>query len=292
MKGTRLALPSRGRYGEYYVDIKRPTVGDLVDYLQAGDSSFTAKINFVSELAGFDFSDYPEGDLEHVFVSIRSLVNTSTVAGSIVCGCTEPVYYFLELSKCQVDMLPDDFEPNYEFTFPVSGVKRKLNLLTVKKKLLMEDYLRFYQYSDYPLLHTDLGDNLEEFAKYACMLDESDSLEGIDKNITFLRNLDWTDFEKIVLYAVMFPCGPVVAAKAKCSKCEKNYNIRIRTDASFFGLTLEGLLGRHRFLARTAHIGFNDFLSYTMPVLNKVATAEIEREQKVIEIKKKNNRRR
>jgi hypothetical protein len=183
----------------------------------------------------------------------------------------------LDLGKCKVSQLPSDFQRDFEIEFPISKVKKTINLVTVEKEELVEDYVRFYTTSSVPLANSDLGENLEEFARYACMFSDSVGVADVDKNVSLLREFDWTDFEILLMYDISFECGPEVVTEVACDKCDQLHRIRIKTDSSFFGLSLEGLLNRHRFLAKASNIGFSDFLKYTVPVMQTVTEGEVQR---------------
>lgn len=280
MHGIRIQLPSRGHYGMSSINMRRPKLSDLIEYFQSGNNSIVSKNALIQSLCEEDISKLPVGDREFLFTNIRSLVNSNTLSGTVPCtteGCGDSVVYILDLSSCKVSQLPEDFISNYALKFPICGITKVVNVLTVEKESLLEDYIRFYESSDVPLQHSDLGDNLYDFAKYACMLGDSVSIGSVDKNIGFLRDLDWSDFEKLMLYDVLFECGPEVVAEAQCSSCKQRYRVRIKTDSSFFGLSLEGLISRHRFLAKASNIGFTDFLNYTVPLLNTVTEGEVQR---------------
>jgi hypothetical protein len=278
--GIKLGLPSRGAYGKAFVNIRRPKLEDLVDYFQAGDNSVVAKNQFVNGICDTDLSKYPTGDREYVFVNLRSLVNTNIITGTVLCekqGCGSEVVYMLDLKDCKVNQLPEDFIVDYELKFPSKGVSKKINLLTQEKEEILENYIRFYSAANIELANSDLGENLHEFARYACMFSDSTDISMVDYNVTFLRELDWSEFEVLMMYDVAFECGPEVFVHAKCDNCKQNYKIKIKTDNSFFGLSLEGLINRHRFLARASNIGFQDFLKYTMPMLENITVGEVTR---------------
>lgn len=280
MYGIKIQLPSRGKYGKTSVNIRRPKVDDLMDFFQSGNNSVIAKNQLIKQLCDTDIGKYPTGDREFIFVNIRSLVNSNTIAGAIPCTnerCGQTVAYMVDLSKCRVNQLPDDFQKDYEFTFPNSGEKKVFNLLTVEREELLEDYIRLYESADLKLANSDLGENLHEFARYACMLGDSNNVADVDRNVTFLRELPWGDFEKLMLYDIAFDCGPDISAETMCDDCKKKYRIRIKTDSSFFGISLEGLISRHRFLAKASNIGFSDFLKYTVPVMHTVTEGEVQR---------------
>jgi hypothetical protein len=282
MHGIKIQLPSRGHYGPPAIQIRRPKLGDLIDYFQAGDNSVVSKNSLIQGLCseGVELGKLTTGDREFIFTNIRSLVNSNVITGTAGCttpGCGETIPYVLDLSKCKVDQLPADFRKDYELTFPISGKKKVINILTVEREELLEDFVRFYESTDVPLQHSDLGPNLYEFARYGCMLHDSDSVAKLDENIAFLRELHWDDFELLLLYDISFETGPRVVAETQCDACKQKYRIRIKTDNSFFGLSLEGLINRHRFLAKASNIGFDDFLKYTVPLMHTVTEGEVER---------------
>jgi hypothetical protein len=278
--GIKLPLPSRGRYGKTFVNIRRPRMEDLVDYFQSGNNSVVAKNQFISLVCDTDLSGYPVGDREYIFVNLRSLINSNVITGTIPCerqGCGSTVAYVMDLKECKVHQLPDDFQVDYEMDFQSAGVKKAINLLTVEREELLENYIGFYEAADIPLAHSDLGENLYEFARYACMFKDSVDIAKVDENVQFLRDLDWSEFEWIMLYDIVFECGPDIVNDTVCDSCKKQYRIRVKTDNSFFGISLEGLINRHRFLAKASNIGFSDFLKYTMPLLETVTVGEVTR---------------
>ena len=280
MYGISISLPSRGKYGKSSVEIRRPKLYDILDYLQAGDNGVASKNALIRDLCDTDLSKYPEGDREYIFVTLRTLIRDAVITGTFPCeqkGCNDIVVYSLNLQNCKVNQLPDDFISGYELEFPICGVKKKLNLVTVEKGALLEEYTRFYETADNGLLHTDLGENLHELARYACMFEDTKSLQDIDANITLMRNdFDWTDFEILMAYDLAFQCGPEVVSDTKCDNCKTKYKVNIKTDSSFFGLSIEGLVRKHKFLAKMANIGFKDFMEYTVPVMNTVVEDEIQ----------------
>jgi len=280
MYGIKIPLPSRGHYGKSFVNVRRPKLGDLMDYFQNGNMSVTSKNSLIKAVCDTDLSGYPVGDREFVFVNLRSTVSSNLITGSVPCtreDCGATVVYLLDLSKCKVGQLPADFQKDFELEFPISKQKKVINIVTVEKEELLEDYIRFYEAADIRLANSDLGENLHEFARYACMFNDSLTVADVDKNVSFLRGLDWTDFEVLLMYDVSFTCGPDVVTEAKCDECGQVHRIRIKTDSSFFGLSFEGLLNRHRFLAKASNIGFSDFLKYTVPVMHTVTEGEVQR---------------
>lgn len=278
MYNIKIQLPSRGKYGSNNVNLRRPKLYDIMDYLQTGDNSIMSKNALIKELCDTDLSNYPVGDREFVFVTLRSLIRDSLVTGTFACegkDCKDIVAYVLNLKDCKVNQLPEDFIPNYELEFPIGKIKKKLNVLLVKKEELLEEYVRYYETSDEKLLHSDLGDNLYEIARYACLFEDTIDIQSLDSNITFLRELDWVDFEILMAYDIAFPCGPEVSAKAECNTCKMKYRVQVKTDSSFFGLSIENLVRKHTFLAKMSGIGFKDFVEYTVPVMNAVVETEI-----------------
>lgn len=281
MGNIKIQLPSRGHYGNTSILIRNPKLEDIMEYLQAGNNSVVAKNALISSLCDdIDIRSLPVGDREYIFTSIRSMVNSNVITGTTTCmneGCGETIPYMLDLGSCKVNHLPYDFKKDYELVFSISNKKKVVNLLTVGREELLEDYIHFYEAADVPLQHSDLGPNLYEFARYGCMLGDSENVAKLDENIEFLRNLPWSDFELLLLYDISFDIGPRVVADAQCSHCKQQYRIKIKTDSSFFGLSLEGFIHRHRFLAKASNIGFADFLKYTVPVMNTVTEGEIQR---------------
>ena len=279
MYGIKLQLPSNGAYGVNTVGVKRLNVKDLLDYFQS-DNSIFAKNELIKNICDTDLTDYPVGDREFVFSQLRSLINSNVINGTFSCEneeCNSVVVYIVDLGQVKVNILPSDFRKDYEYKFPICGETKKLNVLTVRSEKLMLDYLSMYEVSETELPHSDLGANLSEFARYACMLGNPKDKVDVDENITFLRELDWADFEQLLMYDVSFECGPEITANAVCDNCKEKYKVRIKTDNTFFGLTLEGLISKHRFLAKAANIGFQDFMDYSVPILDNVVTSELNR---------------
>jgi hypothetical protein len=117
MYNIKISLPSRGKYGATYVKIRRPKLMDILDYLQSGDSSVISKNMFVEKLCDTNIKSYPIGDREFIFANIRSLVGDSILSGTFPCekeGCKDTIVYILDLKKCKVNQLPEDFISNYE----------------------------------------------------------------------------------------------------------------------------------------------------------------------------------
>jgi len=281
MYNIKISLPSRGKYGATYVKIRRPKLMDILDYLQSGDNSVISKNVFVEKLCDTNIKSYPIGDREFIFANIRSLVGDSILSGTFPCekeGCKDTIVYILDLKKCKVNQLPEDFISNYEVEFPFSKEKKILNLLTVEKEELLESYISYYETAETELIHSSIGDNLYELARYACMFSDSVTIKDIDDNITFLtEKLTWDDFLQVMMaYDIGFQCGPELVVTSKCDTCGALYNIQIKTDSSFFGLSIEGLIRKHKFLAK-ANIGFKDFLEYSVPLMNKAVEDEVER---------------
>jgi hypothetical protein len=272
-------LPSRGKYGLLSVMLSRPVLQSVVDYLQS-DNSLDSKLVFVQSNVQENIDNLPYGDIEFLFANLRGLINSTTITGVLPCtkkDCGSEVVYVLDLTTCRVNQLPDDFVADYKHKLPVSGDTLNMNVFRVRDVKLVDSYITYYDTADGELPNVDLGDNLYEFARYACMTRNVESVEELDKQVSYLRSLDWTDFESILLYDVMFECGPVLRVDTKCDKCGQKYGISVKTDSTFFGLSLEGLINRHRFLARTVGVTFSDFCKYTVPVMDAVSIGETER---------------
>lgn len=278
--GIKLQLPSRGKYGKSFVNVCRPKAGDLLEYLQA-DNSITAKNMFVQGLCDTDLSKYPIGDREFIFANLRAMVNSTTITGVLPCtndNCGCSVIYGLDLRTVKVNQLPQDFEADFEVTLPYSKETRVFNMLTLEKEELVDNYLLYCNSAEGEMVNMDLGDNLPEFAKYATMTTQVQTVQELDVEITKLRELDWSDLECMIMYDVMFECGPVIRTSAVC-ECGQHYNIKVKTDSTFFGLSLEGLINKHRFLSRNSGVSFKDFCDYTIPMMDNVTEGEVLRIQ-------------
>jgi len=98
----------------------------------------------------------------------------------------------------------------------------------------------------------------------------------LEKNIEFLLDLDFTDFETLELYDIVFPCGPEMSVRVQCEKCKAHYRLVLKTDSAFFGLSWESLMRKHQFLSRHSSNSFDDYLKFTIQDLSNAY--EIEKE--------------
>jgi len=105
---------------------------------------------------------------------------------------------------------------------------------------------------------------------------DSTDFDSIEENIDFLLDLDFTDYEALELYDIVFQCGPEIMAKATCSECEKEYRVALKTDSSFFGLSWETLMRKHQFLSRHSSNSFDDYLKFTIQDLDNAYQIEKE----------------
>ena len=62
--------------------------------------------------------------------------------------------------------------------------------------------------------------------------------------------------------------------------CERLWKVKFHIDSDFLGISLSSLMTKHRFLAKAANIGFQDFLNYTVRELNDIVDEEIQVKRK------------
>lgn len=269
--------------------IKNPTINDLWHYLSQIGQDSAAKINLVQSVCQTDLSDYPEGDSEHIFISLRGMVKDYIVSGQFQCTdqkCDDTILYRLDIKKLDSQTLPNDFERDYSFIFPISKQKKNLNLITVNKRVLIEEYLDMHRSADREMRFSDIykdsesGIGLDELVRFACMFSDSVDFTSIEENIAFILKLDFSDFEVLMLYDVMFNCGPKLYTRCECMECKKQYNVKIDTNSAFFGLSLDSLLRKHKFLAKTSNISFADFKEYTPKEMENVTAIELSNKKK------------
>jgi len=167
---ARIQLPSKGKYGVSHVKVKRPTIGDLRDYLSFKGSSVLIKNELVKKLCDTDLSEHPVGDREFVFVNVRGMVSAPVIADSFTCKhCEAGVDYRLDTRKVPVAELPVSFVKDYELEFPVCKTKKIVNILTVEKEQLLQDFMQVYEEAgeESSLQHIELGKDLYTFAEKA-----------------------------------------------------------------------------------------------------------------------------
>lgn len=285
MNTNRVALTSRGKYGKTHVGLRIPKIEDLWDYLSYTGDGSTAKFQLVQKCCDVDLSQYPEGDVEHLFLTMRGMVKDYVIIGQFDCTkeeCQDTVLYREDLRKLQSTVLPNDFERDFELVFPVCKKEKIINLITVEKRNLIEEYLDMYKTArdgelKFESIYKDetSGIGLDELVKYACMFQDSEDFDSIEKNIEFILGLDFTDFETLMLYDSMFSCGPQLHIACACDSCGKKYNVKIDTNSAFFGLDLNSLLRKHKFLAKASSITFADFKQYTVKEMENVAAMEL-----------------
>lgn len=272
----KVQLPSRGKFGNSHIGLKSLTV-DLVRQYLAYEGRHTIAINnLLKEVCDTDLSDYPIGDRDYVFIQLRQMINPTPIEGSWKCQYHKEPFlnsFRKEIKDIKIIQLPDDFQSPSEFTLPISKDKIKMTLLAVAGEEKVEEYLELHKTADSDMMHADLKDDLSTFAMYAVMIVNNKSIE---ENISYLRSLDFTDFEMIMLYELSFKCGPDLSVDTKCKDCKKPWRIKISIDTGFLGISLRSLLIKHRFLAKTSNIGFNDFLNYTINEVDTVVKKEIE----------------
>ena len=287
----KLQLPSRGRYGKAFVKVRQPVLEDLWAYLSYSGSSVSAKNEFVKSLCDTDLSEYPTGDRDYVFISIRNMVTEPVISGNLTCTdamCGAEVPYWYDVRKAKVSQLPNDFERDFTMQFPGVAVEKSMNVLTVQAEELLEEYVGLYETADSKdLPNSDLGEDLYTFGKYACLFGDSTDPDKVDENVSLLRKFTMDDMKLLLFYDVTFKCEVDLTVEAKCEACGKQYRIKLREDSSFFGLSLGSLLKKHSFLARSTNIGFQDFLKYSIQDMKAVAEQETDRIQQKAQRKKK-----
>lgn len=279
-----IQLPSRGRVGESHAKVASPKVEHVREFLTFKGRFKTAINNIVSSLVDIDINKYPPGDRDFLFLNIRNLINEQPISVGYECSCGEGNVATKEVSELEIDQLPDDFEPilNIPLSKDYDGVETlKIRIFTVEMEELLDEYIDLRDSKDGDPAHKDLDEkDIQLFANYALMIDNGNS---IDENIDFIRKLDFADFEKIMVYDLAFSCGPKLFLTTSCKTCRKLWKIKFHIDSGFLGISLEGLMKKHRFLAKTSDIGFSDFLKYTTQELDKMVTQEVDTKRKARE---------
>lgn len=271
----KIQLTSRGHYGKSHVRMRQPKIRDIRTYLSMPGSSVSAKNAFIESIVeDDDISWMTVADREWLFITARVMIKSDIISDSFKCStkdCDDSVLVLLDLNKVKVDELPDDFQKDFEFTFPVSKEKKVINVLTVAQEELLGEYVSMYQSGGEKMRHAAFGDTLPDVARYACMFKDSVDFKSLDENVAFLDNLDWDDFESLMLYDLLFDCTPEVVTEAKCDTCGKKYKVKFDSDKLLSGTNINSFLRQHRFLARTSNIDFNSFLEYTYEEMKAVS---------------------
>lgn len=278
---AKIQLPSNGKYGVTHVMLKRPTIGDLREYLSFKGSSVLIKNQLIERLCNVDLSGYPVGDREYVFVTIRGMVSAPIITDVFTCnkeGCEGEVDYKIDIREVKIHELPSSFIKDYKLVFPVCKKEKIVNIMTVEKESLLHDYIQVYEDAGVggSFQHIGLGEDLMTFAEKACMFGDTMDFDSMEKNITFLLDLDFTDFEVLELYDIVYQCGPEILAKAACPVCKKEYRIALKTDSAFFGLSWESMMRKHQFLSRHSSNSFDDYLKFTIQDLDNAYQIEKE----------------
>lgn len=267
-------LPSRGKFGYTHGSLKSPTIDSIRSFLGLSGSLEKALSAFVQDNNEFSIANLPIGDRDTLFLSLRSIINPNPIDGAYLCSfCNKSVPFVINYEDINVVQLPDDFESPSTIILPVSKETIKLTLVTVEKQNQIENYLELAETSEGEFPDKDLGEDLSLFVQYAVMIENDKSIE---KNIEFIRKLDIADFEVFLLYDASFSIGPDISKVCTCSKCKKETKVGVALDQEFLGINLKSLLLKHRFLAKSMNIGFQDFLKYTNTEANFIVEKELE----------------
>lgn len=281
--GQLVQLPSRGKCGDSHVSIgpiKLETIRGVLTY--EGDHKLAIN-KLIEEVTGQSIAHLPVGDRDYLYVTIRKILNDAPLSGTVECDCGKTLPYVLEFANIQVTQIKDDLTIPAEFKLPVSKELVKMYLFTVAMEIERVKYLELHQTADSPMKHRELGEDLPLFVKFALMLapvmDPAVVCNWpliIEEKITWLRNLDFKDFQAIMLFDLLFEIGPDVSTLVKCT-CGLVLRVKIPLDTTFLGISLNNLLIKHRFLAKsTRSIGYKDFLEYTVKEMEAVVNKEIE----------------
>lgn len=276
----KVQLPSRGKYGHSHVRLSNPSVDHIRSFLAFKGKSVLAINSFVRAICEEPIDELPVGDRDYIFLNIRNMVNNQPYSGAFdctSCGHKDNNFSFSP-SVIEVKQLPDDFEKDYKLVLPGIDEEVIINSLTVDREESILEYLDLHASADKPMNHTDLGKDLEQFARYAGMLTIGE--KTLDQKIEFLRKLDFAAFEIIVLYDVLFDCGPINDLVVECENCKKRFKMHIPIDETLLGISLSTLLTKHRFLSKVSNIGFQDFLKYSVSEMDMVVAKELELKQK------------
>lgn len=271
-----IQLPSRGKFGKSHINLKAPTVDEIRAFLAFEGKHVQAINSLVNSLSDTPLDEYPVGDRNYVFVNIRKLVNPVPISGTFTCttdDCNTANNFTIEFNEIEVVQLPNDFVHPSEITLPISHNTLKLSLITVAKELLLTNFLDLCASADDTYKHKDLGPDLEQFARYAMMLESDLSIED---RISKLREMDYTDYEVLMLYDAAFSTGPKISKRCVCSKCKRAWRVSVPLDSDFLGISLESLMVKHRFLSKTSSIGYQDFLKYTLDEMNFMVDKELQ----------------
>jgi hypothetical protein len=275
MYSTTVQLPSRGKIGESHASIRTPKILEIREFIAAQQEGTTALNQFIDSLVDINIGDYTLGDRDYLFLTLRGMINPKPLRSSFKCDCGEQMLIVKEVDEIEVKQLPNDFQKSVEI--PISGGKLRLKPFLVKDEISQKKYLDLRKTSDGEEPHQELGNDIGLFVRYALMVDNGCS---IDENIDLLKNLDYTDFEKVVLYDLAFTCGPKLFSMEVCTACKRPWKVTYPIKADFLGISINSLLTKHRFLSKTTNIGFKDFLDYTTEEMDEVVKAEVELKKK------------
>lgn len=279
---AKVQLPSRGKFGPSHVKLSNPSVEDVREFLAFKGKNVTAINNMVRTICDTVIDDLPVGDRDYLYLNIRNMINPQQLGGSFECRyCGEKGNIFsIPHSAIEVKQLPDDFEKDHKLRLPDVDKEVIINPYTVANEEKVLEYLDLHASADIPMKHSNLGKDLLLFARYAAMIKTEET--SLEEKIQFIRSLDFVAFELIVLYDVLFDCGPIMDVVVGCKECKKKAKVHIPIDDSLLGISLSSLLTKHRFLSKVSNIGFQDFLKYTVSEMDIVVSKELELRQKKI----------
>jgi len=281
MSNLRVQLPSRGKCGLTHVCISNPKISNIREFLSFEGKVLSAINQFVQSLCDSNINDILVGDRDYLVVNLRRLINPDAISGNYLCEICDTLNSAdLPYSQIEVRQLPDDLPQPADLRLPVSGKPIRLKLVTVKMEQDIEDFLELQETTDTKDEYlASLGASLPIYVRYAVMI-QDEKLTLTDK-IKMLDELDYNDFEYISMFEASFPVGPMLVVDSVCKKCGNRARVSFPIDSHFLGLNLKSMLNKYRFLLKTTKVGFNDFLSFSVPEADTLVTEEMESRKKL-----------
>lgn len=241
----KVLLPSRGLFGQYKVEMRIPTMGDLYDIQSYNKDDLLKKYHFLTMISNVELSKVTAYDAEYLYMlaAFSLLFNEATYTHKCPkCGNTvKKVVRLSELDIVQLKAKPKDFPLSKR----VSGNKYMFNLLSAAQML------EAYEQAQYE----DNSEQAFEDLKVTFIM-------GKPHDIKYVRSLPISVYLSALMFQRINYHGLDNLVEAKCPKCGRKIKFRFALNSSVLDTGNNAIV--RRFASVSGLLSFEDFLKMSL----------------------------